>query len=50
MKALSEEQILEALDDDLIAELGAVEIYRAHANAITEDAIVQGVRAILSVE
>lgn len=50
MKALSEEQILEALDDDLIAELSAVEIYRAHAEAITEDAIVQGVRAILSVE
>ena len=38
------------MDDDLIAELGAVEIYRVHANAITEDAIVQGVRAILSVE
>jgi len=50
MKALSEEQILEALNDDLIAELSAVEIYRAHADAITEDAIVQGVLAILSVE
>jgi len=50
MRALSKEQIIEALNDDLIAELSAVEIYRAHANAISEDAIVQGVRAILSVE
>ncbi len=50
MRALSKEQIIEALNQDLIAELSAVEIYRAHAKAITEDAIVQGVRAILSVE
>jgi bacterioferritin (cytochrome b1) len=50
MRALRREEIIEALNHDLIAELSAVEIYRAHANAITEDAIVQGVRAILSVE
>jgi bacterioferritin (cytochrome b1) len=50
MKALSEEQIIEALNHDLIAELSAVEMYGAHAKAIAEDAIVQGVRAILSVE
>jgi bacterioferritin (cytochrome b1) len=50
MKALSKEQIIEALNHDLIAELSAVEMYGAHAEAIAEDAIVQGVRAILSVE
>jgi len=50
MKALSKEQIIEALNHDLIAELSAVEMYGAHAKAIAEDAIVQGVRAILSVE
>jgi len=50
MKALTKEQIIEALNHDLIAELSAVEMYGAHAEAIAEDAIVQGVRAILSVE
>ena len=50
MKALSKEQIIEALNRDLTAELSAVEMYGAHAKAIAEDAIVQGVRAILSVE
>ena len=50
MRVLSKEQILEALNHDLVAELSAVEIYRAHADAIAEDAIVQGVRSILSVE
>jgi len=50
MRALSKDEVIEALNHDLIAELSAVEIYRAHAAAITEDAIVQGVRAILSVE
>jgi bacterioferritin (cytochrome b1) len=50
MKALSREQIIKALNHDLIAELSAVEMYGAHAEAIAEDAIVQGVRAILSVE
>ena len=50
MRALSKEQVLEALNHDLMAELSAVEIYRAHASAITEDAIAQGVRGILCVE
>jgi bacterioferritin (cytochrome b1) len=50
MKALSKEQIVEALNHDLVAELSAVEMYGAHAKAIAEQAIVQGVRAILSVE
>jgi bacterioferritin (cytochrome b1) len=50
MKALSKEQIIEALNHDLIAELSAVEMYGAHAKAILEDAVLQGVRAILSVE
>ncbi|MBM4467615.1 MAG: ferritin-like domain-containing protein [Chloroflexi bacterium] len=50
MKALSKEQIIEALNHDLIAELSAVEMYEAHAKVIPADVIVQGVRAILSVE
>lgn len=50
MKALSKEQIIEALNHDLVAEWSAVEMYGAHAKAIAEDAIVEGVRAILSVE
>ena len=50
MKTLSKEQIIQALNHDLIAELSAVEMYEAHAKAIAEDAIIQGVRAILSVE
>jgi len=50
MKALSKEQIIEALNQDLVAELSAVEMYGAHAKAILEDAVLQGVRAILSVE
>jgi bacterioferritin (cytochrome b1) len=43
-------QIIEALDKDLRAELSAVEMYTAHARAIPEDAIAQGVRAIAIVE
>jgi bacterioferritin (cytochrome b1) len=50
MQVLSKEQIIEALNHDLTAELSAVEMYGAHAQAIAEEAIVQGVRAILSVE
>ncbi len=50
MKALTKEQIIEALNHDLVAEFSAIEMYGAHAEAIAEDAIVQGVRAILSVE
>lgn len=47
---MDHEQIIEALKDNLRAELSAVEIYSAHARAITEDAIAQGVRAIAAVE
>jgi bacterioferritin (cytochrome b1) len=43
-------QVIEALDKDLRAELSAVEMYTAHAAAIAEDAIAQGVRAIAAVE
>ena len=43
-------QIIEVLNDDLRAEISAVEIYAAHAKAIPEDAIATGVRAILAVE
>jgi bacterioferritin (cytochrome b1) len=43
-------QIIEALNKDLRAELSAVEMYAAHAEAISEDAIAQGVRAIMVVE
>jgi bacterioferritin (cytochrome b1) len=47
---MDRKQILEALNDDLRAELSAVEMYSAHARAIPEDAIAQGVRAIAAVE
>jgi bacterioferritin (cytochrome b1) len=47
---MDHEQIIEALKDNLRAELSAVEMYSAHARAITEDAIAQGVRAIAVVE
>lgn len=43
-------QIIEALNHDLRAELSAVEIYAAHGQAIPEEAIAQGVRAIMAVE
>ena len=47
---MNREQIIEALNDNLRAELSAVEMYSAHARAIPEDAIAQGVRAIMAVE
>ncbi len=47
---MEREQIVEALNDNLRAELSAVEMYGAHANAIPEDAIAEGVRAIMQVE
>jgi bacterioferritin (cytochrome b1) len=47
---MERERIVEALDDNLRAELSAVEMYSAHANAISEDAIAEGVRAIMRVE
>lgn len=43
-------QVIEALNHDLRAELSAVEMYAAHAEAIPQDAIAQGVRAIMGVE
>jgi bacterioferritin len=43
-------QIIKALNKDLRAELSAVEMYAAHAEAISQDAIAQGVRAIMAVE
>ena len=47
---MNHEQIIEALNNNLSAELSAVEMYSAHARAIPEDAIAQGVRAIAAVE
>ncbi len=44
------QQVVEALNDDLIAELSAVEVYRSHAAAILEPDIAQGLRGILQVE
>jgi bacterioferritin (cytochrome b1) len=43
-------QVIETLNKDLRAELSAVEMYAAHAKAIPQDAIAQGVRAIMAVE
>ncbi|MBE9506445.1 MAG: demethoxyubiquinone hydroxylase family protein [Chloroflexi bacterium] len=47
---MNREQIIEALNKDLRAELSAVEMYGAHAGSIPEDAVAQGVRAIMAVE
>ena len=47
---MNREQIIEALNEDLRAELSAVEMYGAHAGAISEDAVAQSVRAIMAVE
>ena len=47
---MDRQQIIEALTEDLGAELSAVEMYAAHAQAIPEDAVAQGVRAIMAVE
>ena len=47
---MTREEIIEALNHDLRAELSAVEMYSAHAKRIPEDVIAQGVRAILAVE
>jgi bacterioferritin (cytochrome b1) len=44
------QQIIKALNDNLCAELSAVEMYGAHAEAIQEDAVAEGVRAIRHVE
>ncbi|MCS7286739.1 MAG: ferritin-like domain-containing protein [Anaerolineae bacterium] len=42
--------VLEALKKALAVELSAIEIYSAHAKAIQEEYIAEGVRAILEVE
>lgn len=47
---MNREQIIEALNHDLRAELSAVEMYAAHSKNIPEDAVAQGVRAIMAVE
>lgn len=43
-------ELINSLNRDLRAELSAVEIYSAHAEAIQEGEIAQGVKAILKVE
>jgi len=47
---MDRKEIIGALNKDLRAELSAVEIYAAHVGLIPQDAIAQGVRAILEVE
>jgi bacterioferritin (cytochrome b1) len=49
-EAMDKGEIIDALNNDLRAELSAVEIYSAHAEAIEQDEIAQGVKAILEVE
>lgn len=47
---MNQKQVIEALNENLRAELSAVEVYGAHAGAIVEDDIAAGVRAIMGVE
>lgn len=47
---MTHEEIIAALNNALNAELGAVEMYTAHAGAIQEPGIAQAVRAIRDVE
>lgn len=47
---MEREQVIAALNHNLRAELSAVQVYSAHAEAISEPAIAQGVQAILAVE
>ena len=47
---MEKKEIIDFLNNDLKAELSAVEIYSDHAEAIQEDEIAQGVKAILEVE
>jgi len=47
---MEREQVIHALNQNLRAELSAVEMYSAHAEAISEDAVAEGVRAIMQVE
>ncbi len=47
---MSREYVLEALNHDLRSELAAIEIYTAHAQALQDDPLAEGIRAILAVE
>ena len=47
---MEQEQVIRSLNENLRAELSAVEMYSAHAEAIPEDVVAEGVRAILQVE
>ncbi len=47
---MTQEEVIAVLQDALKAELAAVEMYAAHAKAIPEAAVSDGVRAILEVE
>ncbi len=47
---MEKKEIIDFLNKDLRAELSAVEIYSAHAEAIQRGEIAQGVKAILEVE
>lgn len=47
---MSRERILEFLNHDLRSELAAIEIYAAHARALQDDPLGEGIRAILDVE
>ncbi|MFN3763325.1 MAG: ferritin-like domain-containing protein, partial [Anaerolineae bacterium] len=47
---MSREQILEFLNHDLRSELAAIEIYSAHARALQDDPLSEGISAILEVE
>ncbi|MBC7258951.1 MAG: ferritin-like domain-containing protein [Chloroflexi bacterium] len=47
---MSKQNIIAILQDALKAELAAVEMYAAHAKAIPEAAVAEGVQAILEVE
>ncbi|MDH7488554.1 MAG: ferritin-like domain-containing protein [Anaerolineae bacterium] len=47
---MTREEVIAVLQDALKAELAAVEMYAAHAKAIPEAAVSDGVRAILEVE
>lgn len=47
---MSKQSIIAILQDALKAELAAVEMYAAHAKAIPEAAVAEGVQAILEVE
>lgn len=47
---MTQDEIIAVLQDALKSELAAVEMYAAHAKAISEAAVAEGVRAILEVE